>query len=83
MNQQKNNMSFLNDKSGQKSSMRIAFMTCIILSVVLSIGMLYVMMTAEIIDWLGMSAFLGAVTFLIGVAITGKVKQKQVEDSEQ
>jgi hypothetical protein len=76
-------MSFLKDKSGQKSSMRIAFVTCIVLSVILSMGMLYVMITAEVIDWLGMSAFLGAVTFLIGIAMTGKVKQKQVEDSEQ
>lgn len=73
-------MSYLRDKSGSKSSMRIVFIVCIILAVILSLGMLYVMLTSDVIDWLGMSAFLGAITFLIGVALTGKVTQKKIEN---
>ena len=73
-------MSYLRDKSGSKSSMRIVFIVCISLACILSLGMLYVMLTSETIDWLGMSVFLTAITVLIGVALTGKVKQKQIEE---
>lgn len=75
-------MGYLTDKSGQKSSMRIVFMVCISLAVLLSFGMLYHMLTVAVIDWLGLSAFLGSITFLIGVALTGKVKQKEVEEKQ-
>ena len=60
--------------------MRIVFIVCISLACILSLGMLYVMLTSETIDWLGMSVFLTAITVLIGAALTGKVKQKQIEE---
>lgn len=63
--------------------MRWALYAVVILSIILALGGLSALIIVAIkfgtIDWFGFAAFIGAITTLVGVGITGKVIQKKEE----
>lgn len=84
----KNNwvMKIFTDQSGEPSSMRITLFVITIL-ICMILYAIYNYIGAAIngkltVDWVGLSAFTGALTTLIGVVVFQKVKQKQFENND-
>ena len=71
------------DSDSNKSTMRLVLMivtivVCFILLVTAVTAIILVLMNRTV-DWYGMSAFIGAITLILGTVITGKVSQKGIE----
>lgn len=70
--------------SSNKSSMRLAFLwimafaSMMIICTVLYLVLL-IFTTPTSIDWMGLTAFIGAITTLVATVVTGKVQQKRQE----
>lgn len=76
-------INFLQDKSGNFSSMRLALIIVCVISTLLGLAMvgniLISTIKGNIPDWSNMGVFLGALGVFIGIAITGKVIQQRNE----
>ena len=83
-----NDMPFaeLHDDKGNRSSMRVAFAVFIILDVVLVTVMVGSIITSivrrELVDWTGLSYFLGAIGFSTSGAFGAKALQKKYERND-
>lgn len=75
---------FVTDSNGEPSSMRITLLVItVFICMMLYAAYRYIFAAIDgklVIDWLGLSAFIGALTTLIGMVVFQKVKQSQIEN---
>jgi TRAP-type C4-dicarboxylate transport system permease small subunit len=77
---------FVTDSNGEPSSMRLTLLVITVFICMMLWGSYQYIVAAVngklVIDWLGLSAFIGALTSLIGLVVFQKVQQSKIENKE-